>query len=199
MMTGLYRLAIWAIVLLSLPLQILIALLIVLSSGSPVLFRQRRVCKDGRVFTMYKFRTMRKGAEHERDNLASQNESDGPTFKIHHDPRFTEVGKFLSHTGLDELPQLVNVLCGDMALIGPRPLPLSEAKLLKPWMRKRHRINPGMISPAIIDDAYHDDFVAWMKSDVAYARNKHMWGDVLLVFRFVPFMARMLLRELVGR
>lgn len=191
-----YRLAVWAIFLFSLPCAITIGLFVVLVSGFPILFRQKRMGKNGKPFIMYKFRTMVPEAEQLQKKYQNRNESQGPAFKINHDPRFTRIGKVLSHTGLDELPQLYNVIRGEMALIGPRPLPVSEAKKLKFWMRERERILPGIISPAILTGTYHKNFDAWMRSDVAYAANKNPWGDLWLFVRFVPFVAKLLVRGL---
>ena len=178
------------------PLGILIAVCLVLINGLPILFRQKRVGKDGKIFTMYKFRTMRLGAVREQKNLKEINESVGPTFKIRDDPRFTSIGKFLSHTGLDELPQLWNVLRGEMALIGPRPLPVAEEKKLKSWMKKRHSVLPGIISPAILTGSYHSNFDAWMKSDVSYALKKNIISDIKLFFQAVALLFRLFAREL---
>ena len=148
MMAWIFSFLILVLIVLTLPLLLVVSGLIVVFSGFPIFFYQKRVGKNGAVFTMYKFRTMVGNAEKAKRNYVSLNESVGPAFKIHNDPRFTPIGKILSHTGLDELPQLFNVLRGDMALIGPRPLPVSEAKKLKPWMHARQQIRPGIISPA---------------------------------------------------
>jgi len=123
-----YILFIFFLFLLSLPLQLIIALLLVILSGWPILFFQKRVGKDGKIFIMYKFRTMNVGSEEQQKKLQKLNEADGPAFKIHDDPRFTKIGKFLAHTALDELPQLINVIKGEMSFVGPRPLPVEEAK-----------------------------------------------------------------------
>lgn len=179
----------------SFPLQIVIALCVLIGSGWPIFYRQKRVGRNEKIFTLYKFRTMRHDAEMIKPSLARLNESKGPVFKIHNDPRFTSVGKWLSHTGLDELPQLWNVLHGDMALFGPRPLPIEEEKKLKPWMRVRHNVLPGIISPAILSGRYHEDFVAWMKSDVWYAKHKTTQGDLMLLGRSVIFLIRLFLLE----
>jgi len=144
---------------------------------------------------MYKFRTMCKNAEQIKKKYVQLNESKGPAFKIHNDPRFVGIGQFLSHTGLDELPQLWNVLLGNMALMGPRPLPLTEAKKLEPWMQERHMLLPGIISPAILTGKYHKNFDAWMKSDVIYVRSKSAGTDIPLFFNFLKFLARLMLRE----
>lgn len=193
---GFYRFIVIILLIVSIPLLLAIGFGIVVSSGFPVFFRQKRVGKDGKVFVLYKFRTMGVGAEKKQNKLQALNEAAGPAFKIRNDPRFTAIGKFLSHTGLDELPQLYNILRGDMVFFGPRPLPVSEAKKLKAWMRKRESVFPGIISPAILSGDYHKNFDAWMKSDVAYARSKSIFRDIRLFFQLMPFVAAMFLKEL---
>lgn len=195
MKTIVYVLFISSLFLLSLPVQCMIAVSMIVTSGGPVLFRQKRIGKSGRPFIMYKFRTMRAGAENQQVHLRRRNEADGPVFKIHNDPRFTRVGRFLAHTGLDELPQLYNVLLGDMALFGPRPLPVAEAARLKGWQRKRHAIKPGIISPWIVNGYHAQSFDAWMKSDIAYIQKKSPWHDLVLAVRTMKLLARLLLRE----
>ena len=191
----LYSFLILALILVTLPFQGVVALLVILTSGFPVLFAQRRMGIHGRPFLMYKFRTMDTDAESWKRKYMHLNESKGPVFKIHNDPRFVGIGKFLSHTGIDELPQLWNVLHGDMALIGPRPLPMSEAKKLESWMLERHSVIPGIISPAILTGKYHKNFDAWMKSDIAYVRSKSAGTDIPLFFNFFRFLILLLLRE----
>lgn len=193
-----YQVFVLVLSVLTFPLFVIIACFVWVTSGFPVFFRQQRVGKNGRIFTLYKFRTMYPGAERDQRRYGKKNESDGPTFKIQHDPRFTRIGSFLSHTGLDELPQLYNVFRGDMALLGPRPLPVSEQKRLSPWMRERERILPGIISPAILTGRYHENFSLWMKSDVSYVRTKSWKTDIILVVSAVGFLCRLLLRELVS-
>jgi lipopolysaccharide/colanic/teichoic acid biosynthesis glycosyltransferase len=192
-----YFVGILLLIVMSLPLQICIGLCVLIGSGWPMVFRQRRVGRNGRVFIMYKFRSMRVGAEREQTALHARNESDGPTFKIHDDPRYTRIGRILAHTGLDELPQLYNVLRGEMALFGPRPLPVSEAKKLKAWQKKRHMIKPGILSPAILTGTYHQDFDAWMKSDIAYAKNKSFLNDIQLALRSIGFLFDLLRKSFV--
>lgn len=191
-----YLLFLWFLILFSFPLVLFVGILIAATSGFPILFCQKRVGKNGKPFSMYKFRTMRVGAEREQKNLLSRNEAFGPVFKIRNDPRFTDIGTFLAHTGLDEIPQLYNVLRGDMALFGPRPLPVSEAAKLKPWQKKRHAIKPGIISPAILSGRYHEDFDAWMKNDVRYTEEKSIGHDLRLAGRTVKFLLRLLFREI---
>jgi len=176
------------------PLVIVISVVIFLLSGFPVIFSQKRVGVDGNIFTMYKFRTMRNGAERQQKKLRTKNEAAAPAFKIRNDPRFTPIGRWLSHTGLDELPQLFNVLIGDMALIGPRPLPVYEAEKLKPWQQKRHSIKPGIISPWILDGYHKKTFDEWMKSDLAYVQTKSFSGDIRIFARSVKFMCYLFVR-----
>lgn len=155
------------IVLLS-PLFLVIVVLVKCTSPGPVFFTQRRVSLHGRVFTMYKFRSMREGAEKELEGLAPLNKMEGPVFKIKDDPRITPVGKFLRRFSLDELPQLFNVLVGRMSLVGPRPALPSEVKQYAPWQRQRLSMRPGI---TCLWQAYHrdeKDFEKWMQSDSDY-------------------------------
>lgn len=170
--------------------------------GPPIFFLQRRIGKNSQSFVMYKFRTMIVHADSLQSKYKSKNISTGPAFKIPNDPRFTRLGKFLSHTGLDELPQLWNVVRGEMALIGPRPLPESEARKLASWMQARHNALPGIISPAILSGRYHEDFTAWMRSDVRYVAQKSPRIDMLLAYRSVHFLFLLLraeIKRLVGK
>jgi len=186
------------LLLMTFPFQIFIGLIIMITSGFPVFFRQKRMGKNGKPFVMYKFRTMRLDAEKKQIMLRKQNEADGPVFKIHNDPRFTSIGKFLSHTGLDELPQLWNVFYGDMALIGPRPLPIDEANKLTRWQQKRHRIKPGIISPWILEGYHSKPFEDWMESDIAYTKKKSCWYDIKLIIRTIPFFLTLCRKEFIS-
>jgi lipopolysaccharide/colanic/teichoic acid biosynthesis glycosyltransferase len=191
-----YRGFICMVLIVSLPLMLFISIGIVLTSGFPILFRQKRIGKDGKPFILYKFRTMQIGAENQQHRYAHLNQANGPVFKIHDDPRFTNVGKFLSHTGLDELPQLVNVFDGQMALVGPRPLPVTEAKKLTPAQQKRHLVKPGLISPWIVEGYHRQSFAAWMQSDVVYAQTKSLTGDMRLFTRAIRLLVRLFIQEL---
>lgn len=179
-----------------LPVMGVVGVLIALVDGLPVFYRQKRTGINGKSFIMYKFRTMRPGAEALKRYYIRRNQARGPVFKMYDDPRFTRAGRFLSHTGLDELPQLLNVLHGEMALFGPRPLPISEAKQLKPWMRERHAIRPGIISPWIFEGYHARPFDEWMKSDIAYSRQKSVVYDLGLLGKAVVFVGRLMMREL---
>ena len=141
-----FVLALTLLVLLS-PLMALVALFIRLTSGSPVLFRQTRCGLSGRKFTLYKFRSMRPDADLRREELEALNEVDGPVFKISHDPRCTPIGRFMRKFSLDELPQLLNILKGDMSFVGPRPPLPEEVVKYESWQRRRLRMLPGSDLP----------------------------------------------------
>lgn len=183
------------IVISAVPIFGTVALIVALVDGFPFFFRQKRTGLNGRPFTMYKFRTMVGNAESLQKKYARQNEADGPVFKIRKDPRFTRTGRFLSHTGLDELPQLINVLRSEMALFGPRPLPVAEAAKLTKQQQERHRIKPGIISPWIFEGYHSRPFREWMKSDIAYANEKSAWGDLVLFGKSIMFMGKLFMRE----
>lgn len=196
-MTILYDAFIIVLIVGTLPLQLFISAVITLTSGFPILFRQKRVGKDGKPFVLYKFRTMISGAETMQKKLQHLNKAHGPVFKMYNDPRYTCFGKFLAHTGLDELPQLYNVLRGDMALLGPRPLPVAEAAKLSSWQKARERIKPGIISPWILDGYHKTTFNSWMRSDIAYIKKKSFWYDAGLAGKTVVFLTTLLIRELL--
>jgi len=139
----LYALFLLSIVLLVTPVITVISLLIFIVSGLPIFYAQKRVGLNGIPFMLYKFRTMHVGAEKLQVKLKAQNEAKGPVFKIRHDPRFTAIGGFLSHTGLDELPQIINIFLGHMAIVGPRPLPVAEVK------RNAIKLNPASFPPGL--------------------------------------------------
>lgn len=198
-MTNMKRIAYWifllTLLIIAIPLLGGVVLLIALVDGLPVLYRQRRVGMGGKPFMMYKFRTMVRGADENQKKYARLNEADGPVFKIRDDPRFTRLGRFLSHTGLDELPQLMNVIRGEMALFGPRPLPVAEAGKLKKWQQERHRIKPGIISPWIFEGYHRRPFDEWMESDIRYSKEKSPWYDLGLFGKAVVFVGRLLFHE----
>jgi lipopolysaccharide/colanic/teichoic acid biosynthesis glycosyltransferase len=187
-----YRLFVVTILLICLPVILVIAVLITVYSGLPILFTQFRVGKSGKPFTLYKFRTMEVGAEKLKSKYQKLNIASGPAFKIYNDPRFTSIGKFLSHSGLDELPQLINVIKGEMSLIGPRPLPVDEAQKLNKWQKERETIKPGIISPWILNGYHKNTFNEWMKSDIEYVKTKSFIGDTKLFVRAVGFMVKLL-------
>lgn len=183
---------------LTLPVQLAVACVILLFSGPPVFFFQKRIGFKNRPFMLYKFRSMRVGAEKLQARYKKLNEADGPVFKIHNDPRLTIVGRFLRHTGLDELPQLFNILSGDMSLIGPRPLPISEANKLTTYQKRRHLVKPGIISPWILTGYHSQSFASWMKSDLEYVSNKSFFIDFLLFIKSISLLFRLIYTELLG-
>lgn len=179
-----------------LPIFIIAALLIVADSGFPVFYSHLRVGKNGRPFRLYKFRTMAIDADKIKNSLIVRNEADGPVFKIHDDPRFTPIGKFLSHTGLDELPQIINVLKGEMAIVGPRPLPVAEVAKMKKWHLARHAVKPGIISPWILEGYHRQSFDNWMRSDIDYIYKKSLGHDLVLTLRAVRLFFGLFWREI---
>lgn len=191
-----YIIFITGLLLFTLPFHLLISIIILLFYGRPVLFLQKRIGKNGKPFNIIKFRTMYVGAEKLQSRYKNLNEADGPVFKIHNDPRLTPVGRFLRHVGLDELPQLFNVLNGEMSLFGPRPLPVSEARKLALWQKKRHQIKPGIISPWIVNGYHSQSFNDWMKSDLLYISQKSFFFDVKLFYKSLVLLTRFFLREI---
>ena len=168
------------------PLMLIIALLIKLTSKGPVIYRQARVGLRGRQFDLYKFRTMVAGADKIRLDLESKNEMDGPVFKIKDDPRITAIGKFLRRTGFDELPQLINVLKGEMSLIGPRPPLKSETEQYKRWQLRRLSVKPGLSCFwQIIPDRNTVKFEKWMEMDLAYIDNWSPRLDFIILLKTI--------------
>ncbi|MCR4313001.1 MAG: sugar transferase [Candidatus Roizmanbacteria bacterium] len=171
------------LLILTLPLLFLLFILIKLTDKGPFMFKQKRTGKNNNSFLVYKIRTMVVDAENLKSKIEYLNEVDGPVFKIHNDPRYTKIGKFLSHTGLDELPQLINIIKGEMDFVGPRPLPVSEAKLIPQKYQKRLDVLPGITSPWILQGAHKLSFKEWMESDIDYIQNKTIWYDSILFIR----------------
>lgn len=173
------------------PLFVILFIVVKSSSRGPFLFRQKRMGKDKKTFWIYKIRTMVEGAESLKSKVQGLNEADGPVFKIRNDPRYTVIGKFLSHSALDELPQLINVLKGEMAFVGPRPLPFSEANKIPAKYATRFSVLPGMTSSWIINGAHSLSFREWMELDCEYALNRDIFTDfkILLSTVWVVFTA----------
>ncbi|MCL4821096.1 MAG: exopolysaccharide biosynthesis polyprenyl glycosylphosphotransferase [Vicinamibacteria bacterium] len=169
-----------------LPLLALLVVLIRLDSRGPALFWQWRGGLNGRRFRMLKFRTMREGAEAERDALLAHNEMDGPVFKLGDDPRVTRLGRALRRWSLDELPQLVNVLRGEMSLVGPRPLPMVETDALDGWRRRRLSVKPGLTGLWQVSGRNDLGFEEWMKLDLAYVDNWSLGLDLAILLRTLP-------------
>jgi len=174
------------------PLFLLIAIIIRLDSKGPIFFTQERIGLHGRKFMLYKFRTMVVDAEMKLKDLKSKNEADGPVFKIKDDPRVTRFGRFLRRSGLDELPQLQNVIKGEMSLIGPRPPLESEVKQYQRWQLRRLSVKPGITcSWQVVHNRNDVKFENWMKMDLNYIENWSLAKDIRLFFRtiFIMFFA----------
>jgi exopolysaccharide biosynthesis polyprenyl glycosylphosphotransferase len=168
------------------PLLLGIASLIKLTSKGPVLFKQQRSGLNGRKFIILKFRTMVGNAEELKPLLEKKNEMDGPVFKIGDDPRVTKVGKILRKFSLDELPQLFNVLWGDMSLVGPRPPLPEEVSQYDLWHRRRLSMKPGLTCLWQVNGRNNINFEKWMKLDLEYIDNWSLWLDTKILFKTIP-------------
>ena len=167
------------------PLILIVSILIKLESKGEVIFKQKRVGLNGKEFYMYKFRSMVINAEELKEQLESQNEMSGPMFKIKDDPRITKVGKFIRKTSIDELPQLINVIKGDMSLVGPRPSLPKEVKKFEQWMMERLEVKPGLTCIWQISGRNNIDFEDWMKLDIKYVRERSLALDFKLIFKTI--------------
>ncbi len=171
------------------PVLLMIGIMVKLSSDGPMFFGQERVGLRGRKFKLYKFRTMVTNAEAMMEKLRDQNEMDGPTFKLKNDPRITPIGKILRKTGLDELPQLYNVVRGEMSLIGPRPPLESEVKQYERWQLRRLSVKPGITCTWQIMPHRNDiKFENWMRMDLNYIDNWTLTQDIKLIFKTISTM-----------
>ena len=168
--------------------MLVIALLIKLFSPGPVFFRQQRSGQNGAPFTLYKFRTMVTNAEQFKHELESMNEMRGPVFKVTNDPRVTPLGKILRRYSLDELPQLFNVLRGEMSLVGPRPLPVDEVRRFNDLShRRRLSVKPGITCLWQVQGRNQiSDFQDWVRLDLEYIDNWSLWLDIKILLRTVP-------------
>ena len=167
------------------PLFVVIAIIIKFTSKGPVFFSQKRVGRDGKEFKMYKFRSMVVNAEELKEKLVARNEMSGPMFKMKDDPRVTKVGKFIRKTSIDELPQLFNVLKGDMSLVGPRPSLPKEVAQFEDWMYRRLEVKPGLTCYWQVSGRNNIDFEDWMKLDIKYVDERSTWIDIKLIFKTV--------------
>jgi exopolysaccharide biosynthesis polyprenyl glycosylphosphotransferase len=176
------------------PLLLLTAVLIKLTSPGPVLFVQKRIGFNKRPFVIYKFRTMVMDAEQKLRDIEYLNEATGPVFKIKNDPRLTPIGKFLRKTSIDELPQLFNVLGGEMSLVGPRPLQLRDYELFtedgEDWQRCRFSVPPGITCLWQVNGRSSLPFHQWMELDIQYVRSWSLWLDVQILAKTIPAVLR---------
>jgi exopolysaccharide biosynthesis polyprenyl glycosylphosphotransferase len=169
------------------PLLLVVTVLIKLTSPGPVLFVQRRVGLNKRRFNVYKFRTMVVDAERQISQIEHLNEISGPVFKIKNDPRITPIGRFLRKTSIDELPQLFNVLIGDMSLVGPRPLPVRDYEgFSEDWQRRRFSVRPGITCLWQVRGRSSIPFEKWMELDLQYIDKWSLWLDFQILIRTIP-------------
>ena len=165
-----------ALVILS-PILLLVSILIKLESAGPVIFKQERVGLNNKKFKMYKFRSMVINAEELKAKLIEQNERNGPMFKIKDDPRVTKIGRFIRKTSIDELPQLINILKGEMSIVGPRPSLPKEVNEFDPWMLERFNVKPGLTCYWQVQGRDQIEFEDWMKLDVKYVKDRNFFLD----------------------
>lgn len=164
----------------------IIAIAIKIEDGGPIIYSQTRVGKDGKFFRMYKFRSMYVGAEKMKSALLSQNEMDGPVFKMKNDPRITKVGDFIRRKSLDELPQLVNILKGDMSVVGPRPPLGYEVMEYDEYAMRRLTVKPGLTCYWQCSGRNQIGFDEWMKLDNKYIDERGFWRDIAIIFKTIP-------------
>ena len=173
-----------------LPLWLLIAAAVKLTSKGPVFYRDERIGLGEQQFGMLKFRTMYADAQAHQAELEAENEADGPLFKIREDPRVTPVGAVLRRFSLDEIPQVWNVLRGEMSLVGPRPLPLRDYALLEAWHRKRYLVLPGITGLWQISGRSNLGFDDLVRLDFYYLENWSIWLDISILLKTVPAVLR---------
>ena len=167
------------------PILLCTAIAIKIDSNGPILFKQDRVGKDEQIFSMYKFRSMVVNAEELKKSLEKENEMSGPMFKIKKDPRVTRVGRFIRKTSIDELPQLINVLKGNMSLVGPRPSLPKEVEAFEPWMKERLTVLPGLTCIWQVSGRNNIPFKEWMELDIKYVRERSYFLDLKLIFKTI--------------
>jgi len=181
-----FLISLMLIVILS-PVFLVVVLLIKVTSPGPVFFVQERLGVNKRRFRLYKFRTMIPDAEKKQSELEYLNEVDGPVFKIKNDPRITSVGKILRKTSIDELPQLFNVVSGDMSMVGPRPLPVRDYEGFdQDWHRRRFSVRPGITCLWQVNGRNDVSFDKWMELDKKYIDQWSLWLDLKILLKTIP-------------
>lgn len=167
------------------PLFLIMAILIKIDSKGPVFYTHDRVGKNGKIFKMIKFRSMVVNADDIKSELLEKNEMNGPMFKIKDDPRITKIGKFMRRTSIDELPQLLNVLKGEMTIVGPRPSLPQEVEQFEPWMMERLNVSQGLTCYWQVMGRNDIDFLEWMELDLKYVRERSTLLDIKLILKTV--------------
>ncbi|MES2464726.1 MAG: sugar transferase [Armatimonadota bacterium] len=178
--------AVTATLVILLPVMAVIALIVWAQDRGPILYSQERVGKDGRSFRFYKFRSMVQNADALKAAIQSSNEASGPIFKMKNDPRTTPAGRVLRRYSLDELPQLWNVLAGDMSLVGPRPHLPSEVAQYRPEQKARLSVQPGLICLREVSGRSRLSFEQWVALDLDYIQKRSVWVDMQILWRAVP-------------
>jgi lipopolysaccharide/colanic/teichoic acid biosynthesis glycosyltransferase len=191
-----YKIIAVVLIILCSPLFIVLYIFIRLTSDGPFIFKQRRLGKNKKPFVMYKIRTMVVDAEDQKSKIQNFNEADGPVFKIRNDPRYTLVGKFISHSGLDELPQLINIIKGEMSFVGPRPLPIEEAQKIPKKYDMRFSVLPGITSLWVIRGSHKLSFDEWMKLDLDYVKRQNPFLDFRVAVKTIQLIGNTIMKEL---
>ena len=181
-----------ALIVLAVPMAIVALVIWADSPGSSPIFSQDRVGRDGKIFKFYKFRSMIPNAEARLKDVLAQNEMDGPVFKMKNDPRITRVGRFIRRTSIDELPQLINILKGDMSIVGPRPALPREVAQYTDYERQRLYVTPGLTCYWQIQPNRNElTFDEWMELDLKYIQDRNFWLDWKLIFQTIWAVLRM--------
>ncbi len=181
-----------ALIVLAIPMAIVALVIWIDSPGASPIFSQDRVGRDGKVFKFYKFRSMIPNAEAKLNEVLAQNEMDGPVFKMKNDPRITRVGRFIRRTSIDELPQLINILKGDMSIVGPRPALPREVAQYTDYERQRLYVTPGLTCYWQIQPNRNElTFDEWMELDLKYIQDRNFWLDWKLIFQTIWAVLRM--------
>lgn len=181
-----------ALIVLAIPMAIVALIIWIDSPGASPIFLQDRVGRDGKVFKLYKFRSMIPNAEARLKEVLEQNEMDGPVFKIKDDPRITRVGRFIRKTSIDELPQLVNILKGDMSIVGPRPALPREVAQYTSYEKQRLYVTPGLTCYWQVQPNRNElTFDQWMELDLKYIQDRNFWLDWKLIFQTVVVVFKM--------
>lgn len=173
------------VLLLSIPLLLAVFLLVLVFDGRPIFFKQKRMGKEKKVFTIYKIRTMVVNAQKSENKLLKKNEAPYPMFKITNDPRFTTLGKKISNMGLDEVPQIINILKGEMSFIGPRPLPIYQAEKLDSSWNYRYKVQPGILSKWALSEKRYNSLKDWKKIEKKDLRNGSVRSDLCLIYQAI--------------
>lgn len=161
----------------------IVSVCIIAEDGFPIFFVQERTGKNGKIFRMYKFRSMSINAQELHAGLLEKNEMDGPAFKMKNDPRITKVGRFIRKTSIDELPQLINIIKGDMSIVGPRPLPTYETAQCNEYQNQRLQVKPGLTCYWQCSGRSDIPFDEWMEMDLKYIEDMSIWTDIKIIIK----------------